>query len=100
MVDDPLRHRRFAVAPPGQAALADTIETHDGVWIAPREALARHRSGTLHLVYPTIKHLERLAAFDSVDAALNFARGKPVLTILPSDAGEDFAIPAALEDAW
>jgi 8-oxo-dGTP pyrophosphatase MutT (NUDIX family) len=93
-------HFFFAVAPPGQAALADTVETHDGAWIAPSEALERYRSGGLHLVYPTIKHLERLAAFDSVDAALAFARRKPVLTILPNDAGDDFAIPAALEDAW
>ncbi len=93
-------HFFFAVAPPGQAALADTVETHDGLWIAPREALARHRSGSLHLVYPTIKHLERLAGFDSVDAARAFARRKAVLTIVPNDAGADFAIPAALEDAW
>ena len=28
----------------------------------------------MHFVYPTIKHLERLRAFDSVDAALAFAR--------------------------
>lgn len=93
-------HFFFAVAPPDQAALADAIETHDGVWIGPREALARFREGGMHLVYPTIKHLERLAAFDSVDAAQRFARSKPVLTILPNDAGSDFDIPEALENAW
>jgi 8-oxo-dGTP pyrophosphatase MutT (NUDIX family) len=93
-------HFFFAVAPLDQAALADTVETHDGVWIAPSDALARYRRGELHLVYPTIKHLERLAAFDSVDAALTFARAKPVLTIVPNDAGADFEIPSTLEDAW
>lgn len=93
-------HFFFAVAPPDQAAFADTVETHDGVWMAPNDALTRYRRGELHLVYPTIKHLERLAAFDSVDAALTFARAKPVLTIVPNDAGADFAIPATLEDAW
>jgi 8-oxo-dGTP pyrophosphatase MutT (NUDIX family) len=93
-------HFFFAVAPSDQAAFADSVETHDGVWIAPNDALARYRRGELHLVYPTIKHLERLAPFDSVDAALTFARTKPVLTIVPNDAGADFEIPATLEDAW
>ncbi len=93
-------HFFFAVAPPGQAALADSFETHDGLWIAPAQALARRRAGTMHLVYPTIKHLARLQSFDSVESALAFARRKPVLTIVPRDAAGDFAIPPELEDAW
>jgi 8-oxo-dGTP pyrophosphatase MutT (NUDIX family) len=93
-------HFFFALAPADQAALADAIETHDGLWISPRSALARGRSGELHLVYPTVKHLARLQEFDSVDAALAFARSKPVLTIVPRDTADDFEIPAALEDAW
>jgi 8-oxo-dGTP pyrophosphatase MutT (NUDIX family) len=93
-------HFFFAVAPADQAALADAFETHDSLWIAPASALARGRSGELHLVYPTIKHLARLQSFDSVDAALAFARSKPVLTIVPRDTADDFEIPAALEDAW
>ena len=54
-------HFFFAVAPPNQAARADAHETHDGIWIAPLRALELHREGTLHLVYPTVKHLERLS---------------------------------------
>ena len=93
-------HFFFAVAPPDQAALADAFETHDGIWIAPRLALERFARGDLHLVYPTIKHLQRLAAFDSVEAASRFAQTKPVVTIMPHDAGEDFEIPAGLEATW
>lgn len=93
-------HFFFAAAPPDQAALADAFETHDGLWIAPSAALERFGAGRLHLVYPTIKHLARLAGFDSVESALEFAQRKPVLTIVPNDAGDDFAIPTALEDAW
>jgi 8-oxo-dGTP pyrophosphatase MutT (NUDIX family) len=93
-------HFFFAVAPPGQSALADAFETHDGLWIAPSLALDRHRAGTMHLVYPTIKHLARLTAFDSVEAAQEFARSKPVFTILPRDADDDFQIPPELENAW
>ncbi|HEY6326408.1 MAG TPA: hypothetical protein VIW73_07870 [Candidatus Cybelea sp.] len=93
-------HFFFAAAPPEQAALADAFEMHDGIWIAPGDALARHRRGEMHLVYPTIKHLERLSAFDSLDAALRFARSKPIVTIMPHDTADDFAIPARLEGAW
>lgn len=93
-------HFFFAIAPPNQAARADAHETHDGIWIAPARALERHRAGEMHLVYPTIKHLERLRGFDSVEGALRYARSKPVLTIMPADRGESFAIPPALENAW
>jgi 8-oxo-dGTP pyrophosphatase MutT (NUDIX family) len=93
-------HFFFATASRDQGALADASETHDGIWIAPRAALERRRAGTLHLVYPTIKHLERLQAFESVADASEFARSKPVLTIMPRDVADDFEIPATLENAW
>jgi 8-oxo-dGTP pyrophosphatase MutT (NUDIX family) len=93
-------HFFFAVAPPGQAALADAVETHDGLWIDPASALERKRSDNFRLVYPTIKHLERLQRFGSIEDALEFARNKRVLTIVPNDTNDDFAIPPALENAW
>lgn len=93
-------HFFFAQAPSDQAALADAFETHDGIWIAPAQALERYRAGSMHLVYPTIKHLARLSRFDSTESALGFARNKPVLTIVPRDGDDDFQIPPALENAW
>ena len=94
-------HFFFAIAPPLQDPLADAHETHDGLWIAPAEALERYAQGSLHLVYPTIKHLERLRAFTSADDAAHYARKKPVLTIMPHAPGDDdFQIPQALENAW
>jgi 8-oxo-dGTP pyrophosphatase MutT (NUDIX family) len=93
-------HFFFAVAPGDQAALADAFETHDGIWIAPSEALARYERGEMHLVYPTIKHLERLRGFTSVEEAHAFARSKPVITIMPNETADNFVIPPALEGAW
>jgi 8-oxo-dGTP pyrophosphatase MutT (NUDIX family) len=93
-------HFFFAAAPPEQAALADAFEMHDGIWIAPTDALARYRRGEMHLVYPTIKHLERLSAFDSLDAATSFIRSKPIVTIMPQEGPADFALPPRLEGAW
>ena len=84
-----------------RAARADAVETHDGIWAAPATALARFHAGDLHLVYPTIKHLERLRAFASVEDLAAFAARKPILTILPTASpAEGFEMPAALEGVW
>jgi len=94
-------HFFLAVARDDHSPVADDHETHDGRWFDPNDALRRQRDGTLHLMYPTVKHLERLAAFDRVDALVAFARGKPIVTVAPPispDAG--YVMPAELEGVW
>lgn len=94
-------HFFLAIAPNDQLVSADSVETHDGRWISPGEALARYRLHQLHLVYPTIKHLERLATFDELESLRDFTRRKPILTIEPATTADgDFTIPAELEGAW
>jgi 8-oxo-dGTP pyrophosphatase MutT (NUDIX family) len=106
-ITPPLESRRFdthffvARAPAGQIAQADARETHDGIWITPREALAQHAAGAFALIFPTIKHLERIAGFASIDALLAFAASKSVYAVMPHADGErGFAIPAAIEGLW
>ncbi len=101
---EPRRYNTFffiARAPSGALGTADRFETHDARWIAPSDALAAHRRGEMHLVFPTIKHLERIAAFGSVEALFAFAREKPIVTIMP-DRGpsEGVVLPRALEGRW
>ncbi len=93
-------HFFVAPAPEGAAATADAHETHDGIWIVPADALARNQTGDLHLVYPTIKHLERLASFATLDELLAFARTKRVLALSPESVNDGFVLPPALENAW
>ena len=101
---EPRRYNtHFFLAPGdgGAVASADAFETHDAQWIAPSVALERYIRGEMHLVYPTIKHLERLAEFERVADALTYARAKPILTIMPDRApSEGFVMPAELEGAW
>lgn len=101
---EPRRYNtHFFMAPAGDAHVgsADEVETHDERWIDPAHALALYRAEQLHLVYPTIKHLERLTAFRDVESALRFAREKPIATIMPWTAPQDgFVMPAQLENAW
>ncbi len=94
---------RFFVAraPRDQIAEADAAEVTDGRWLAPREALAAHERGEIGLIFPTIKHLERIAPYATVDALLEFARTKPVVTVAPVIRdGQRVFVQAELENAW
>ena len=80
----------LAEAPPHTAAVPDGEEIVDLEWFAPATALARHGEGELSLVFPTIKHLEALRDFGSVEDALRAARARRIDPILPRIvAGED-----------
>lgn len=72
-----------AAAPAGQTARHDAVETVDHLWATPAEVLARYERGELKLPPPTIRNLEDLAPHASVEAALAWARSRPVTPILP-----------------
>jgi 8-oxo-dGTP pyrophosphatase MutT (NUDIX family) len=76
-------HFFLARLPDGQEPRVDGQECVDQRWLTPRGALAAHRSKEIALVFPTIKHLEQLAAFDSVDSLIAHTRGRPVLPVQP-----------------
>src|SRR2546423_921896 len=61
-------------APDGAEAAPDGEECIDARWLRPAGALEEHRQDRLMLVFPTIKHLEQVSTFESVDAALAAAR--------------------------
>lgn len=73
----------LARAPERQSARHCEIESSAGEWITPGQALTRYRARDIELVPPTIASLERLAAFDDVDAALASFVNAEVPTILP-----------------
>jgi len=70
-------------APERQSATHCAIESTEGEWLAPAEALARYRARQIELVPPTIASLERLSVFESVDAALAAFEDSDVPVILP-----------------
>src|SRR6202035_2348953 len=69
-------HFFLASLPPGQEPKVDGEECVDLGWFTPAAALEAHRAGEIALVFPTIKHLEQLREFPSVDALLAYARGR------------------------
>src|SRR5207237_2437317 len=63
---------RFLVGrvPDGQVACPDGTETVSCAWMTPRAALAAYRDGQIVLIPPTVRTLDALARFESVDAVL------------------------------
>ena len=76
-------HFFLAPLPDGQEATIDGDEIVDQGWFTPAGALAAHKRGEIALVFPTIKHLEQIGAFDSAEALLDYARGREVGPVQP-----------------
>jgi 8-oxo-dGTP pyrophosphatase MutT (NUDIX family) len=77
----------LATVPVGAEPRVDGAEVVDARWFEPAAALAAARSGDILLVFPTIKHLEQLSGFASVDELLAHARGKTVGPVQPRVLG-------------
>lgn len=70
----------FLVArmPEGQTPSADETEQFEPCWVRPADALARHAAGGFFMIFPTVRTLERLAAYKSVASVLDAcARRRP-----------------------
>ena len=76
-------HFFLASAPVGQEPCVDGDECVDLGWFTPRDALDAAIRDEIALVFPTIKHLEQLAAFASADEVLAYARGREVHPVVP-----------------
>jgi glyoxylase-like metal-dependent hydrolase (beta-lactamase superfamily II)/8-oxo-dGTP pyrophosphatase MutT (NUDIX family) len=62
----------FLVArmPDAQTPVADEKEQFEPVWVRPADALSRHAEGNFFIIYPTIRTLERLQSYTTVDSVL------------------------------
>ncbi len=76
-------HFFLATLPDGQEPAVDGQECVDLGWFAPRAALDAHTQGDILLVFPTIKHLEQLGEFSTVEELLDYARGREVVPVEP-----------------
>ncbi|MGH7505857.1 MAG: MBL fold metallo-hydrolase, partial [Longimicrobiales bacterium] len=69
--------------PAGCTASADAREMTDARWLRPQDALDSFHAGRLPMVFPTVRTLEQLSGFTSVDAVLEEFRGRRVATVEP-----------------
>ncbi len=91
--------RRFDVPflaarmPGGQGPVADEAEQFEPVWVRPADALARQAAGSFLMIFPTIRTLERLQHYPTVDSVLTACASEiPLWTSCPRTgllAGEE-----------
>ena len=77
---------RFFAArvPRGSRAVYDRREMTDAVWLTPGAALERHRRGRLPMIFPTIRTLEDLRDFVTVEDLLAHYRTRAVTRVQPT----------------
>ena len=78
-----------ALAPPGQLAAHDGVESTDHVWIRPEDALEQSERGERRMIFPTLLNLETLTGFASAERALEASHARPVVPVLPKLAERD-----------
>jgi 8-oxo-dGTP pyrophosphatase MutT (NUDIX family) len=76
-------HFFLAPLPDGQQPRVDGEEVVDLGWFEPQAALDAHEAQQIGLVFPTIKHLEQLRGFATVDELLAHARERDVQPVEP-----------------
>ncbi len=97
-------HFFVTTAPPEQQAAHDQLETSEGIWISPAEALSRAERDEFPIVFATIHQLHDLAAFGSVTEVLRAAATNPVKTHAPilveRDGQFHVHLPEDSENLW
>jgi len=89
-------HFFVARAPAGAEAVPDGSECVAAGWFRASDALEAHARGELELVFPTIKHLEELAGFATVEIALETAGAREVVAVQPRVVSGDDGAPSVL----
>lgn len=67
----------------GQEASPDAQETTEGIWLTPAEALEKNLKGSVALSPPTLKTLEDLSRFNTIEDVLSSLPGLEKPMILP-----------------
>lgn len=97
-------HFFITTAPTEQQAAHDQLETSEGVWVRPSEALERYNDGAFPLVFATIHQLRGLAEFTSVQDALHYTTMQHVPVRLPvlvqDEGGARVYLPDDMENRW
>lgn len=76
---------RFFLArmPENQEAMHDNQETTTSAWFSPAEALERYRNNEIHLVPPTLRTLEELSSYETLEELWAAAQAKVITRIQP-----------------
>ncbi|HEX6135600.1 MAG TPA: NUDIX domain-containing protein [Longimicrobiales bacterium] len=100
-VAEPRRYdTRFFLAelPTGSTVTVDAREMDDAVWVTADDALERFQRGALPMVFPTVKTIQLLRPYATVDEMLEAFRGADVPAVLPRLVRTDEGIGIVVSD--
>lgn len=92
-----ISNRRFdtrffiAAMPDGQHACHDNVESTDGSWLRPRDALQQYWDGMIALAPPQIMTLAHLSHYTTVQQVMAVSLGHPPAHIAPEPFEDDNA---------
>ncbi len=97
-------HFFLAVAPAEQEALYDNLETSDGVWISPQDAIAQFEQKKFPIAFPTFHQLRDLSAFHTAQEAMLATETRHVPTHTPTlttkDGATHISLPETPDTFW
>jgi 8-oxo-dGTP pyrophosphatase MutT (NUDIX family) len=80
----------LVVMPDGQEARHDQQETTALAWLSPEQAIVEYRADRILLPPPTWTTLRQLARHPSLEAAVAWARTRPIVRVQPGFQKDDF----------
>jgi len=86
---------RFFLAelPQGQSATTDKDELTSSLWVTPHDALQMYTAGEITLMPPTLKTVEEMAKFISLDELFAAARNRTIYPIMPQPMKNGLKLP-------
>ncbi len=76
-------HFYLALAPEDHVAVHDGYESVDSVWISPRKAVEEAKAGKRTIIFPTRLNLEKLAAWNTPNQAIEATKTSEIISVLP-----------------
>ena len=86
---------RFFLAqlPQSQSATTDSDELTSSLWVTPHDALQMYTAGKITLMPPTLKTIEEMAKFISLDELFAAARNCNIYPIMPQPMKDGLKLP-------
>lgn len=92
----PKRFRTFfflVKLPEEQKTTTDCSELTDSLWATPRDILKMHYNKEIMLMPPTLKTMEELTVYASIDELFAAARGRMIYPIMPQPTDKILKLP-------
>ncbi|MCG6537859.1 MAG: hypothetical protein L7F78_24850, partial [Syntrophales bacterium LBB04] len=95
MIESKRFSARFFLAklPEGQMPITDADELTESLWSTPKNLLEMNAGGKILLMPPTLKTIEELSAYNSIEELFGAALRRSIYPIMPQLVNKTFLLP-------